>query len=152
MEINKNVSNIYSNKLKSVNNAEYFYTKGVLSYQANKKEEAEKYFSQAVKVENDNSMAYYNRGTFYYNEAKYKFAIDDFKKAIRLKPNFAEAYYNLSCAYVKILSFREALSALKKAISLDKKLVKRAQKDNDFESISKMKDFENLILSNDINN
>jgi len=148
MEINKNISNVYVNKLKSSKNAEYYYTQGVLAYQSNKKQEAEKYFSQAVQVENDNSMAYYNRGTFYYNEGKYKFAIDDFKKAIRFKPNFAEAHYNLACSYVKILSFREAITALKKAISFDKKLVKRAQKDKDFENISKMKDFEDLIINN----
>lgn len=147
MEINKNISNIYENKLKSSKNSEYYYTQGVLSYQGNKKEEAEKYFSQAIQVENDNYMAYYNRGTFYYNEAKYKFAIDNFKKAIKFKPNFGEAYYNLSCSYVKILSFREALSSLKKAISFDKKLIKRAKNDKDFSNISNMKDFELLLIS-----
>jgi len=148
MEISKNIS-IYSNKLNSIKNAQYYYTQGVIAYQSNKKEEAEKYFSKAIQVENDNSMAYYNRGTYYYNEGKYKFAIDDFKKAIKLKPNFAEAYYNLACAYSKILSFREALSSLKKAISFDKKLVKKAQSDDDFENISKMKDFKELIIAHD---
>ncbi|GIW23581.1 MAG: hypothetical protein KatS3mg068_2588 [Candidatus Sericytochromatia bacterium] len=148
MEISKNISSVHVNKLKTSRNAQYYYTQGVIAYQSNKKQEAEKYFSQAIQVENDNAMAYYNRGTYYYNEGKYKFAIDDFKKAIKLKPNFAEAHYNLACSYVKILSFREAIFSLKKAISFDKKLAKRAEKDKDFENISQMKDFEDLIMSN----
>lgn len=132
------------------NDALFYYLRGIKSYNADNKEEAEKDFNQAVEVEKDNAIAYFNRGTFYYNEKKYKPAIDDFIRASKLRMGFAEAYYNLACCYVQILSFREGLSMLKNAIKYDKKMVTRASQDPDFENVNRMKEFKDIIMAGSV--
>jgi len=125
----------------------FYYLKGIKAYDEDDKGQAEKYFNQAIEVEQDNAIAYFNRGTFYYNEKKFKYAIDDFIKASKLRLGFAEAYYNLACSYVQILSFREGLNMLKRAVKYDKNMSQRAIQDSDFENINRMKEFKEIVFS-----
>ncbi|MCP4121333.1 MAG: hypothetical protein GY751_06230, partial [Bacteroidetes bacterium] len=86
-------------------------------------------------------------GMKYYKQKEYPKAEDLFRCAVKEDSDNARAYYNLAC----LLSLqyegengsriREIVSSLKKAIELNKKYIKAAVKEKDFNQVKNSKEF-----------
>ena len=80
---------------------------------------AEKYFSDIINLDNNNSTAYNNRGITKQFQGKYSEAILDYDKAIRLKPNDADFYNNRGFSKHSQSKYDEAILDYNKAIELN---------------------------------
>jgi len=123
-----------------------YYNRAIILYVLERFEEAERDFTKAISLDENNSLSYFNRGTFYLNQKRYKEARADLLKSVRLNSKFAEAHYNLACVFVNIFNYREAVFALDCAVNLDRRYLNIARKDPDFQKISKMKEFQEIMM------
>ena len=80
---------------------------------------AEKYYSEALRVKPDYYIAYNNRGTCRYEQGKYSEALADFGKAVQINPEYAVAYNNQASVYIRMEKWEEAVKACDKAIELN---------------------------------
>ena len=78
--------------------------------------------NEALKLNQNNSIAYGQRGTAYLALQNYGQALVDFNKAIELNPNFAVMYNNRGVVYNNLQNYGQALVDYNKAIELDPKL------------------------------
>ncbi|MBQ0065174.1 MAG: tetratricopeptide repeat protein, partial [Firmicutes bacterium] len=89
------------------------------AYRATNPEDAIKYYSEVIRLENDNVAAYNNRGNRYADLKRYEEAIQDYTKAIELDANYASAYNNRGVSYADLKRHEEAIQDYTKAIELD---------------------------------
>lgn len=95
LELNKNNSNILSNK------ASILIEIGSLNNDNNKIDEGIKILEFVLEKEkNKSSNLYYNLGTTYFRRLNYKLAIEFFLKAIQINPNNTDYWNNLGNAYM----------------------------------------------------
>jgi tetratricopeptide (TPR) repeat protein len=76
-------------------------------------------YTQAIRLDTNNSAAYFNRGIAYYFKSDYDRAITDYTQAIKLDPNDASAYYNRGIAYRNKDDYDRAITDYTQAIKLD---------------------------------
>ena len=75
--------------------------------------------NEALKLNQNNSIAYMRRGAVYESLQNYGQALVDFNKAIELDPNNAKAYTNRGNVYSSLQNYGQALVDFNKAIELD---------------------------------
>lgn len=93
-----------------------WYNKGIHENDLNKKIE---YYSKAINIDPNFTLAYNNRGVVYKNLKRYDEAIADYNRAINTKPNFGMAYNNRGIAYFYLKKYNEAIADFTKTISLE---------------------------------
>ncbi len=95
---------------------------GCRLYSDGKYIEAVAMFSQAIGLDENNSIAYYGRGSAYAKQGNFTQAIDDFTKTIVFKPNDAVVYNNRGYAYSNQGNYMQAIADYSKAINLNPNL------------------------------
>ncbi|OGQ37216.1 MAG: hypothetical protein A3F16_04200 [Deltaproteobacteria bacterium RIFCSPHIGHO2_12_FULL_43_9] len=81
----------------------------------NKFEEAERYFLQAIKENNELSQAFAELGTLYYDQGKFNRSISAFQKALQLDPHHTDAAISLSILYNDLGRYQDAEKVFTKA-------------------------------------
>ncbi len=76
-------------------------------------------YTQAIKLNNQNSDAYYKRANVHYDLGKYQQAIQDYTQAIQADSNNSKAYYNRGLAYSDIADIRSAIQDFAQVIQLN---------------------------------
>jgi tetratricopeptide (TPR) repeat protein len=78
-------------------------------------------FTDAIKLDQNNSSALNNRGFAYRRTGDNDSAISDFKAAIRINPKFAFAYFNLGVTWLSKGDYDQAITSFSAAIQFDSK-------------------------------
>ena len=79
-------------------------------------ENAEKYFKNAIIVNNNYYEAYFNLGLLYYNHSKFEEALDYYKRAYILDKEQADLYISLINASIKLNKITQAKEYYNKGI------------------------------------
>jgi tetratricopeptide (TPR) repeat protein len=96
---NNNSKNTNSSNSKSANqDAEIYYSQGLMKSQIRNYAEAIKDYSRAIAINQNYADAYNKRGLCYYKLYEPSEAIKDFTKALYLDSNIPDAYYNRGMA------------------------------------------------------
>ena len=99
---------------------EEVYDLGRKAYDQKEFSLAIKHFSEAIKMESNNSRCYFSRGLAFFNQKKYSQAISDFTSAIKLDPTFLDAYCRRGEAYAKgLLDNLKAINDFNRVLELD---------------------------------
>ena len=80
-------------------NANMFYYIGVIHFNKAQYDEAAKYYTRAIEIDDKHSFAYNDRGSTYRMQEKYDLAIADYQKAIELNSRMDIFKENLGSAY-----------------------------------------------------
>jgi tetratricopeptide (TPR) repeat protein len=75
-------------------------------------------FSEAIRLNPDNSMAYFHRANAYRQKNDFDRAIANYNDVIRLNPDYSEAYNNRGFAYVRKGDYDKAIADFNEAIRL----------------------------------
>lgn len=94
---------------------------GMLLFDTDRREEAKKYFKQALKLNPDFEEAHYYMGLYYMEKGKRKLAERSFRRAVSLDPKYIEAISNLGYLAAKAGRFKEARNLFAKAVRLNDK-------------------------------
>ncbi|XP_052774984.1 small glutamine-rich tetratricopeptide repeat-containing protein beta-like [Mya arenaria] len=76
-------------------------------------------YSQALKLDNKNSVYYCNRAAAYSKICKHKQAIEDCQKALMIDPLYSKAYGRMGIAYTALDDHESAYECYRKALELD---------------------------------
>ena len=93
-----------------------FYDLGLKSSMTKRKID---YFTKALELDPNLSVAYEKRGMLYYFQENYPDTIQDFQNVAYLKPFNSETYVMLGLAFMKQGNLDEAIANLSRAIELD---------------------------------
>jgi len=99
--------------------AEEFYVNGISLSKKGKTDEAQKSFSEAIKLDEKFCDAMSAKGVLFRSIGDVKQAIEWYKKAIEVSPDFVAAHQNLAFAYRVQGKTSEAIEEYKVLISLD---------------------------------
>lgn len=99
--------------------ADEWNVKGDERYDAGDFDTAIEYYTKAIELNPEFSLAYFSRASAYSNLGWYEEAIIDYTRAIELSPEFAMLYGNRGAVYNELGRYEEALVDLNKAIELD---------------------------------
>ena len=102
------------------------HNKAGMSYlQLMRRDEAEKEFKRALKIDKNYADAHNNLGVIYYMDKRYGKAIKEYRKAIRLKEYSASFYSNLGTALFASKRYDEAAANYQRALELDPMIFER---------------------------
>ena len=94
--------------------AEAAIDRGIEFFDQGDPERAIEEYTEAIRLEPNNSWAYYFRGWSYGSTDRFDLAIADFDQVIRLEPNFSAAYY-----YRGLIHFNKGLNTDNKKSEYD---------------------------------
>ena len=94
---------------KGCNKADLFYHLGVINFNNSNYDEAIKYYTRAIEIDDTHAFSYNDRGSSYRMMEKYDRAINDYKKAIELNPNMDIFRSNLGSVYRINKDYEKAL-------------------------------------------
>lgn len=109
----------FKKALKFSNNPHSYYFLGLASQMSGRAEDAQKYYSSAIKANPNFSMAHNNLGVIYLDKKDFPNAISHLSLSISSDPNNAFAYVNLGNAYKSVGKIDEAKNNWNSAISLN---------------------------------
>lgn len=109
--------NIYPREENNKNDDDLFYS----ALSAKKTLSAIELYTEAIRINPNNSSAFNNRGVMRIQTGDFFEAINDFNKAIELNPNSATAYINRGAVKAKIGDIESAMNDYQMAISLNPK-------------------------------
>ncbi len=92
---------------------------GIISTQIGRLDEAEKYFSRAIRINPERAILYNNLGFIFHKKGDINKAIECYLKALKLMPDSAKAYNNLGVLSCEEKNFKKALYYFSKALQLD---------------------------------
>lgn len=81
--------------------------------------EALKCYSDALKLDNKNSVYYCNRAAAYSKLSEHMLAIEDCQKALMIDPLYSKAYGRMGIAYTALEDHESAIECYRKALELD---------------------------------
>lgn len=93
--------------------------KGNKALQENKFDDAVKFYSEAIKLDDKNHILYSNRSAAYASAGKYQSALEDAEKTVSLKPDWAKGYSRKGSALAYLGRLDESIEAYKKGLMLD---------------------------------
>lgn len=99
--------------------AEVLKNKGNDFMKSEKFSDAIECYSQALKLDNKNSVYYCNRAAAYSKLNKHKNAIEDCQRALTIDPLYSKAYGRMGIAYTALDDHESALECYRKALELD---------------------------------
>jgi tetratricopeptide (TPR) repeat protein len=103
------------NKSKS----EYFYFRGVVSFQDKSYQEAVDYFSKAIEKRSTNAWAYHDRASAYKMMNELEKSLADYKAAIKIDPTLDIARTNMATVQVELGNAQNSLEGYDKALKTD---------------------------------
>ena len=106
---------------KTPQNADYFFTKGLIYFNENKKDSLLQILDKCLGLKANHPEANYYKGMILYETGEYKQAIESYNKAIEADPKYVYAYNDRASAKRELRDFNGAISDYEKAITLDDK-------------------------------
>jgi tetratricopeptide (TPR) repeat protein len=100
-------------------NAQAFFERGYKNYHEGDLEGAIADYTEAIKLNPQDSITYNNRGVALDESGQHDAAIEDYTEALRLDPNYANGYSNRGAAYASKHEFDNAIADYGEAIRLD---------------------------------
>ena len=91
---------------------------GVLLYNLNRYEEAEKEYREALRIKPDGAEAHNNLGILLYNLNRSEEAEEEWREALRIKPDYAEAHINLGNLLKDLNRYEEAEEEYREALRI----------------------------------
>lgn len=109
-------------------------------------------YTKAIQINPKDYRYYNNRAATYTHLTQYEKSLEDLNLAEKLAPNKPSVRYNKACLYALMKKpAKDTLLLLEKAILTDEKYIEIAQKDDDFISLRKNKQFRKLVGLDDKN-
>lgn len=93
--------------------------KGNAALAENKLDEAIKFYTEAIQLDDKNAVLYSNRSAAYAKGNNYALSLKDAEKAIELKPNWGKAFSRKGTALAYLGRLDEAIETYEKGIELD---------------------------------
>lgn len=93
--------------------------KGNQALAQNKFDDAIKYYSDAIEIDDKNHVLFSNRSAAYAKAGKYKQSLDDAEKTVSLKPDWAKGYSRKGSALAYLGKLDESIDAYEKGLMLD---------------------------------
>ena len=130
----------------TVEEADKYFSDAVKCYENKDYEGAINYFTKAIELGANDKVIYVNRGLAYVGAKKYTEAIDDFTKAIELGTHNEFIYIMRGSVYVYKGDYPEAINDFKEAIKLNKSGNEKNKNtdDNDY-ILNKIKLTDNIL-------
>ncbi|CAF0835783.1 unnamed protein product [Didymodactylos carnosus] len=94
-------------------------TKANTAFQAGKNEEAAKYYTEAIQLDDKNHVLYSNRSAAYAKMNKYEDALKDAEQCIALKPDFVKGYSRKGASLSYLKRHDDAIKAYEEGLRLD---------------------------------
>ncbi len=116
-------------------NSEVLNNIGVLYYNQNDDEHAEKYFLQSIELQNDYQTAIHNLAELYYNSGKAHSASQYYEKYIDLNPDDTNTINQLALAYTEIGEIQKSHDMLKKSLEINPEQVETRKIFSELEDI-----------------
>ena len=88
--------------------AKAYFDSGLASLNRKEYDKAIGDFTEAIRLDSNNTLAYFNRGLAYDNTGNYEKAVSDYTEAIRLEPNYVAAYVGRGNIYLRTGNRAEA--------------------------------------------
>jgi len=101
------------------NKVNEYKDKGNKAFNEESYEESYNFYSEGLKLDNNNTLLLSNRSVALMKLLRLEEAIDDAKKVIELKPHWAKGYYRLGNLYYTVDKNEEALVVLKRGLEVD---------------------------------
>ncbi|MBW4633337.1 MAG: tetratricopeptide repeat protein [Iphinoe sp. HA4291-MV1] len=108
--------------LKKGNNADAQRSKGLARYYLKDYQGAITAYTEAIRLNPNDTRAYYNRGNARYELGDKQGAIADFNQALRINPNYAKAYYNRGNARSNLGDNQGAIADFNQALRINPNL------------------------------
>lgn len=99
--------------------AELLKNKGNEFMKAEKFSDALECYTQALKLDSNNSVFFCNRAAAYSKLQKHVKAIEDCEKALAIDPQYSKAYGRMGIAYTALNDHESAMECYRKALDLD---------------------------------
>ncbi|XP_012283788.1 stress-induced-phosphoprotein 1 [Orussus abietinus] len=93
--------------------------KGNAALQEGKFDDAIKYYTEAIALDNANHVLYSNRSAAYAKSKQYQLALEDAEKTILLKPDWAKGYSRKGSALVYLGKLDDSIKAFETSLQLD---------------------------------
>lgn len=84
------------------NNAQNYYSRGILHRKAGRASEAIKDYNKALQLNPDYYEALSNRGNAYFDLRQYQNAINDYTSSLQMNPNHNSSYMNRASVYIQM--------------------------------------------------
>lgn len=99
--------------------AKAYFDSGLASLNRKEYDKAIGDFTEAIRLDPNNTLAYFNRGLAYDNTGNYQKAVSDYTEAIRFDSDFVPSYFNRGIAYGHQRNYERAVSDYSEAIRLE---------------------------------
>lgn len=99
---------------------EYMH-QGEAFYEFKQYDDAIRYYSKAILLDQNNAEAYNNLGVISYKKGEYDNAIEYYNKAVSINSNSSEGFVNLGLGYAQKGKFNKALENYNKALKINPK-------------------------------
>lgn len=93
--------------------------KGNAALQENKYDDAIKYYTEAIALDNDNHVLYSNRSAAYAKSGQYDKALEDAERTVSLKSDWAKGYSRKGSALAYLGRLKESRKAYETGLQLD---------------------------------
>lgn len=93
--------------------------KGNAALQNGRFDEAIKYYTEAIALDNNNHVLYSNRSAAYAKAKQYEKALEDAQKTISIKPDWGKGYSRMGSALAYLGKLDESIAAYEKGLMLD---------------------------------
>ena len=100
---------------------------GIIYYNQNKNEHAERYFLQSIELNNDYHTAIHNLAELYYNSGKIHDASQYYEKYIKLNPDDTNTINQLALVYTEIGEIQKSCEMLEKSLEINPEQVETKQ-------------------------
>lgn len=92
------------------------YQTAIEDYQAGRRTEAIKEYTEAIRLRPDSAAAHNNLGAVLYDVGKRDAAVQEYRRALRLDPNSAETHNNLGVALLSAGAIASAVGEYRQAV------------------------------------
>ncbi|TDM04422.1 tetratricopeptide repeat protein [Macrococcus carouselicus] len=99
--------------------ATHYINAGTILADANKTEEAERFFQKALTLDETHGGAYYGLANIYFNQERYQEAATLYRKAVSHQLQDADTFYMLGMSFINLGDFKTAMPYLMRSYEMN---------------------------------